>query len=214
MNESGDVIVQKSEQPTNRYAELVYRVQGHLNGEAVFWGAMRRRAWSRTDRILRSSRWRHRLIPIFGFAIPNEAALRLIERHAPILEVGAGCGYWASLLRARGVDMLVTDKSPKKWGYWTWKKKWTLVERHDHRIAKKANDSALLMIWPDYNDAWAEKALKGYRGDTVIYIGEGHGGCTADDGFHELLDKKWTKHDTVNIPTWWGVRDYLMLYKR
>lgn len=40
---------------------------------------------------------------VYAFAVPNEAALKVIEQYSPIIEVGAGTGYWASLLRARKV---------------------------------------------------------------------------------------------------------------
>jgi hypothetical protein len=48
-----------------------------------------------------------------GFAIPNNAALEKIKMlHGPIVQVGAGAGYWAALLRIRGVDIVVYDINP------------------------------------------------------------------------------------------------------
>ena len=31
-----------------------------------------------------------------GFGVPNAAALQLCASHAPLVEVGAGTGYWAA----------------------------------------------------------------------------------------------------------------------
>jgi hypothetical protein len=48
-----------------------------------------------------------------GFAIPNNAALEKIETlDSQIVQVGAGAGYWAALLRIRGVDIVAYDINP------------------------------------------------------------------------------------------------------
>ena len=45
----------------------------------------------------------------FSWAIPCEEALQTIKKYGPICEVGAGSGYWASLLADRGVDIEAYD---------------------------------------------------------------------------------------------------------
>jgi hypothetical protein len=50
---------------------------------------------------------------MFACAIPSERALQaIVALNLPLLEVGAGSGYWARLLRARGVDVLAFDLHP------------------------------------------------------------------------------------------------------
>ena len=49
---------------------------------------------------------------LYAFAAPNEAALSALEALAPLLEVGAGVGYWAKLLQDCGVDIVATDAMP------------------------------------------------------------------------------------------------------
>ena len=46
----------------------------------------------------------------YSWAIPDERALQILESFAPLIEIGAGKGYWARLLRDRGVDILAFDK--------------------------------------------------------------------------------------------------------
>ncbi|CAM9595189.1 unnamed protein product [Ectocarpus sp. 13 AM-2016] len=46
----------------------------------------------------------------FAWAIPDERALRVIKHFGPIVEIGSGLGYWAKLLRVRGVDINAYDK--------------------------------------------------------------------------------------------------------
>src|ERR1700674_2056565 len=70
----------------------------------------------------------------YAFAIPTEQALATIARYAPIVELGAGTGYWAFLLRRRGVNCVAYDlappdaaASPNRFRPFTW----TRVDRGD-----------------------------------------------------------------------------------
>lgn len=49
---------------------------------------------------------------LYAFAAPNERALAAMTALAPVLEVGAGVGYWTHLLRERGVTVVATDELP------------------------------------------------------------------------------------------------------
>lgn len=49
---------------------------------------------------------------LYAFAAPNEQALAALAGLAPVLEVGAGVGYWTHLLRDRGVTVVATDELP------------------------------------------------------------------------------------------------------
>ena len=41
------------------------------------------------------------LVQRFSWAVPSDDALDVIARYAPIVEMGAGSGYWAHLMRER-----------------------------------------------------------------------------------------------------------------
>ena len=50
-----------------------------------------------------------------GFAIPTREALDVIVKHMSprgIVEMGAGTGYWAAMLRDHGADVLAFDRDP------------------------------------------------------------------------------------------------------
>ena len=51
------------------------------------------------------------LSSIFSYALPCERALSAIARHSPagVVELGAGTGLWATLLRKRGVTVHAYD---------------------------------------------------------------------------------------------------------
>ncbi|TDH73203.1 uncharacterized protein CCR75_003075 [Bremia lactucae] len=45
----------------------------------------------------------------YSWAIPDERALQIIKSFGPIVEMGAGNGYWARLLQLRDVDIIAYD---------------------------------------------------------------------------------------------------------
>jgi hypothetical protein len=89
------------------------------------------------------------------------------------------------------------------------------VRRADHAAAGLHPGSALLLCWPSYSKPWAEQALAAYRGDLLIYIGEGEGGCCADDGLFDRLDREWSEvESSPHHLTWWGIHDQMIVYRR
>jgi len=178
---------------------------------------------------------RSKLVRKFAWAIPNREAIdAIVSLGSPIVEMGAGTGYWAALLRARGVSVDAFDISPPSSGgrnnhYHPCVSTWSRVLHGSveklslPRLAlgsrgvrnfRGADRRALMLCWPPYSDSMASDALKAFRGDRVVYIGEGGGGCTGDDAFHELLERNWLYERDVNIPQWDGIHDYLMIYRR
>ena len=153
----------------------------------------------------------------YAFAIPTEAALSALERFAPIVELGAGTGYWAHLLRSRGVDCLAFDTAPPDqlpnphhFNAFTW----TAVERGGLEVLREHANRALLLCWPPYRDSFAARALTAYTGATLLYIGEPAGGHTADDEFFAQLDRDWLPLHEVPLPNWPGTTDRLVVYQR
>ncbi len=161
------------------------------------------------------------LVHVFAWAIPNDAALDVIAAEAPILEVCAGTGYWSRLLRDRGVDVVATDLLEPD-GHFAGIT-WTDVEPLDAAEAAARytrvdarTTRTLLLVWPPMSDV-ADRALAEFEnrgGETVIYVGEGRRGCTGDDGFHARLDRGWAVDVDVAIPHFFGLHDYLAVYRR
>lgn len=159
----------------------------------------------------------------YGWAVPDERALAAIQLASPngVVEVGAGRGYWAALLARRGVDVVAYDLHPprgrraRRNGYFRQPGLYFPVRRGDARwSAKRHPDRTLLLVWPPYTEPVASDALRAYRGRTVAYLGEGPGGCTGDDVFHDRLDREWEETSAVDIPSWWGINDRLYLFRR
>jgi hypothetical protein len=135
----------------------------------------------------------------------------------PVVEIGAGSGYWAWQLEQAGVDIAAYDPHPVsldnefcKHGPYT-----AVLPGGPEAVLSQHPDRALLMVWPPYGGAHAAEALRLYCGDLLIYAGEGWGGCTADDGFYELLDQEWNEvSEAPQHVTWSGVHCSLRAYRR
>lgn len=55
--------------------------------------------------------------------------------------------------------------------------------------------NSLLLVYPAPGDG-AVRCMKEYRGDALVYVGEGRGGANASDAFFDILDTEW---DVVEI---------------
>lgn len=154
----------------------------------------------------------------FAYAIPTEEALRLIATHAPLVEMGAGIGYWAWLLRLRGLDVLAYDIAPPDTSTrnlsFPRRPCWTMVEQGDPSLLSQHADRTLILCWPPRADPMAAEALRAYTGQTVIYIGEEPGATSGDEDFVALLASQWVLVETLNLPNWNMLHDRLCLYRR
>lgn len=172
------------------------------------WKSELERAYS-PDHSVTWSR-RSKLVVKFSWAIPSAHAMMCIASlRMPIVEIGAGTGYWAKCLSEWGVDVIAYDVRPYRNGYVDGRHATVFVGGSER--AAEHPDRALLLVWPEYDTPMASNTLKAYLGETVIYVGEHRGGCTGDDS---LLENFWDLIETVEIPKWHGIHDALFLYKR
>lgn len=159
---------------------------------------------------------RRELAARFSWSIPTEAALGLVGDHGPLVEVGAGTGYWAALLRDRGIDVRPTDADPAGSTYHRDGRTWTEVRRSSAVDAVRAwPDRTLLICWPPPDDDTAGyAAVRAYTGDTVLYVGGGADGPTGTARLHRELDLNWTVTDELALPSWPGIPDRLTVWRR
>lgn len=131
-----------------------------------------------------------------GFAVPSDAVLRRIGELGPVVEVGAGTGYFSSILQANGADAVAYDLSPltedhEANGFFS--HTYTEILQGDAKSLFTLNPSLgsrnLLIVWPNNPDredshlyegeplppVWDADCLEDYLevgGTTVIYVGE------------------------------------------
>lgn len=182
---------------------------------------------------------------MFAFSVPSSAALAAIARHARhgIVEVGAGNGLWAKLLRDQcGLVVEASDsvssEQPLCFGD-------VLIGDSQAQAASAPSSHALFLCWPaleleappsnahhvpdDEANLMAVRALDAYRGDTLLYVGEWRGrsglisqlswrtaacGQTAGARFQSRVEAGWELRELVPLPRWPGFADALYIFQR
>lgn len=154
----------------------------------------------------------------YGYAVLTASAVEALREYAPFIELGCGAGYWAWELDRRGVEIVATDPHPLSSGQYpplTLAQYWTEVEQLDAVDAvQRYPRHTPLLVWPSYHHPWAFDALQACVAEHLVYVGEGDGGCTATDDFHDLLGQEWDELACLKVPQWNGLHDQLYVYRR
>jgi hypothetical protein len=174
--------------------------------------------WSRIDGYAERRAIREEAILEYAFAVPDGGALEVVARHAPIVEMGAGTGYWARLLRNRGVDVVAYDACP---GYEPdgGGRLYTEVLSGGPPALAAHPDRTLLLVWPplwhegDEHEDMSAACLDHWRGRFLVYVGD-WGVATASEAFHHRLRTEFTEVETVVIPQWEDVHDRMWVFER
>ena len=148
---------------------------GVLAFDAEFSGVSARALWYQPVDALKR---------VFSFAVPNPEALDAIAAlDAPVVEMGAGTGYWAALLQQRGVRVTAMDARPPSDS----EDPAVANEFHTHsRFAEVVegspsdldayDDAALFLCWPvkpgHGDQAWDAECLDHWRGRFLVHVGE------------------------------------------
>lgn len=165
------------------------------------------------DRIAIVHLVRQAVIRRWTWAVPSGEVLDAIAEHAggrDVVEVGAGTGFWAMHLAARGVWVESYDAAPPE-------RTFVPIEVGGPEAAGRHPDAVLLLVWPPHRSSMAAEAVVAHAdagGQRVIYVGEDRGGWTADDDLFELFDDEYTEIARIEVPSWPGYDDHLVVYER
>lgn len=174
----------------------------------------------------------------YCWSVPTAELLESFSGHGRVLSVGAGTAYLEHLLAERGVDIVATDFNVWPHTEYSHGEPWMEIEQASALVAvhRHRDRDALLVAWPPCDEIgnnysstrWTDDgeiqipahscgfadALHDFRGDTVLYVGEGRGGCTGSFRFWDELERNFIEESYVSIPQWYGIRDYAAVYKR
>jgi hypothetical protein len=145
--------------------------------------------------------------------------LKRVLAGRPVLELGAGGGYWAWQMRQNGITVRAYDPAPvdilPNRNHYA-RCAWSEVRLGDAAAAARFPDHVLFMSWPNpegNGGEWAARALDAYRGDTLVYAGYREA-CTTQE-FYKMLDEDWyCAGEAPDHVSWWLFDDDLTLYRR
>lgn len=161
--------------------------------------------------------FREFFIKEFGFAAPSKKTFGTIARYSPLLEIGAGTGYWSRMLdRFYRCNIIATDLKSGMSSYKFQIGKYFQVNEMSAKDSiKQYYDRNVFLSWPSYNDPWAADAIQDMKpGQFLIYIGEGEGGCCADDNFFKILNNDFDEIESEKMLQFFWIHDYLSIYRK
>lgn len=161
---------------------------------------------------------------VYAYAVPSPETLEWVAAFCagrPVIELGAGRGYWADQLSRCGVavdafdseppDQVENSSFPRAAGQ---PDVWHPVQHCGDDLGCIADraDHVLLMVWPPgWGNPMASRALAEFErssGDRMIFIGEPRGGMNATDAFFDALSARWKiESQDAQFVSWWNVSD-------
>jgi hypothetical protein len=161
------------------------------------------------------------LVSKYAFSIPTISALEIIAAHSPLVEIGAGTGYWAMCLTELGADIAACDtRVPGEGSPWDpfsgnpWHDDtWFPVDEGDETTAALHHDRTLLLCWPPPENPMAFNALSAYLragGRRLIFVGSVL--SSGDAAFHRLRSSM-TFTSRVQIPGWPFIEEILSVHE-
>jgi hypothetical protein len=128
----------------------------------------------------------------YAYVFPSDSTLAMLAGLGPLVEIGAGTGYWAQRLRSLGVDIVAFDQAPpggeRTNRYHSHATPWSHVEQGDQTVLSGYADRGLFLSWPPLFSSLGN-CLTYYCGDTVAYIGDGGYRTASLDHLHEAFTK-------------------------
>jgi len=158
----------------------------------------------------------------YSFTIPYYDILSKAASYSPIVEIGAGSGYWARCLSEFGADVIAYDSFPPgSESPWDWLQRnswfdesWCYIVKGDETSAAHHPDRTLFLAWPMPMNPMAYNALVNYRnagGRTLIYIGDPHPGSSGDEYFHQMLSQQ-KEIEKIDLYGWPGINEKMLIY--
>lgn len=165
----------------------------------------------------------------YAYAIPSPETIQWMSDvcgDRPIVELGAGRGYWASQLAQAGhvvsaYELEPPDTSenvsfPKAAGQddvW-----YPVSPVGGHKVEDHSN-SVLFLCWPPgWGNSMASDALgsfEGAGGKELVFIGEPKGGKTGDEAFFDALADGWVLRSVDSaFVSWWNLADAAQAWTR
>jgi len=158
----------------------------------------------------------------YAYAIPSPETIEWMSDFCagfPVLEVGAGRGYWAAQLSQAGIavnafeleppDVRDNVSFPQAAGQ---ADTWYSVCTTDGLSSAQQGGHMLFLCWPPgWENPMASEALATFEaagGDRLVYIGEPRGGKTGDAAFFDALTDRWKLESTdPGYVAWWNLAD-------
>jgi len=158
----------------------------------------------------------------YNFCILSDKFLldlkKMVEKFemSKIIELSCGAGWFSYWMKKYGIP--ITDSvDNKSWGrVFSYLPNITVGDSVDV-VKENADTDLYILSWP-YMDTVAAEVWKEMRtGQYLLYIGEGYGGCTANNEFHDLISDYVVREAYTffeNFLSFETIHDHPTLYRK
>ena len=158
---------------------------------------------------------------LYSFATPSITSIRKLVELSPLVEIGAGTGYWSHMIRQAGGIVHCYDRDPpsavaacKANSYHGRTKQWTAVLRGGpEKSTQHGSSASLFLCYPPPDNDMALAALRAFKGNTLCYVGE-FSGDTGTRSFEKLLVASFVCCEILSLPNWADTCYSLMIWRR
>ncbi|KAF1323572.1 Clavaminate synthase, partial [Globisporangium splendens] len=172
---------------------------------------------------------------LYAYATPTPEALGVVSKYAPLVEMGAGTGYWSSLLQVQKTDIVAYDKCPpstdggsetteqtggrarkqERNAYHGQVPPFCAIGKGGPEVLKQDDMKArnLFLCYPPPHDDMAFNCLRFFQGEYVIHVGEWQGD-TGDRRFEKELETRFNLVNEHLLPNWGNSAYSLTVWKR
>ena len=158
-------------------------------------------------------------------------AMAIAMAGSKVVELGSGTGTLGNLLRQEGVDITLTDIGEEGTSVYEFVTPIQMDIYAKMEVIDLSPYDIVLLTWPPYEDPCCEQVLKNMRvGSILFYCGEGQGGCTGTDAFHDMLYngikgfkgivqrfnflEELSDELNENHVRWYGMHDHWSVYRK
>lgn len=156
----------------------------------------------------------------YVWAVPTDEAIERMSEFSPIIEIGAGAGYWAWCARQFGVEIVAFDCEVSPPGenlrraldelHFT-----EVLEGDENKICDYPNHTLFLVYPPSKVPPLGIRCLNLYKRRHLLYAGppwRSHE-AAGDAWFHAELENKWRLLHRIALPSDNNADDALCVYE-
>ena len=147
--------------------------------------------------------------------VPTDEAIRTLVDIGPLLEVGAGNGYWTHTINENGGDCVATDLYPRDSTDDEENTIWADVREYDAVDAiAEYPERVVFMCHPSGADRWSERVLDAISEQTFVFVGEWFPGMDANPWFFVRLSRHWNLLDDFPVYNWESTHAHGYVFER
>lgn len=155
---------------------------------------------------------------IYAYAIPSPETIAWLAGFCagrPVVELGAGRGYWAAQLTRAGMSVEAYDvEPPDRAANPSFPRAgrqadvWHPVGDLDEFARSDWSDHVLFLCWPPgWGNTMASAALAAFGGERLVFVGQSRGGMTGDEAFFDALAGWRLATEDARFVSWWNLAD-------